>query len=463
MPGLDGNINFRNNNNFKFSYSMNKENNNKLKNLMYGFTIILFSMMMLLIGCSKKNLAASQNEQPSNMLTSAEIAEGWELLFDGKSTEKWRGYNHQTFPNIGWHIDDEGNLAVEKTGTEEEGFGGDIITKEQYENFHLKVDFMVSDTGNSGILYRVIEHDGDIWNNAPEYQILDDDTYIAMETMDMKKHLTGDNYDLHSSAGSYSNDVGQWNTAEIVLINNKVEHWLNGHKTVEYHIESPEWNQLVAASKFSEYPDYGRSIRGHIGLQDHGHLIKFRNIKIKKLPSSYVNIFNGKNLNGWIKYGTEKWYVENGVLVCESGPDKQYGYLGTEEEYKDFDLSLEFMQEANGNSGVFFRSSIEGTKITGWQAEVAPPGMHTGGIYESYGRGWLIQPEAGSDDSLKMGKWNKMRVQVKGDKVTTWLNGRQMITFSDAKIGEATGKIALQIHDGGGIKVKWKNLMVKEI
>lgn len=442
---------------------MIKVNNYNTKTLKPLYFLFLLMGSVLFIKCNNKTSSQTQSMENANALSPSEKASGWELLFDGKSTEKWRGYNHNTFPNIGWYIDDDGNLSVEKSGTEEEGFGGDIISKDQYENFHFKVDFMVSDTGNSGILYRVIEHDGAIWHNAPEYQILDDNTYKSMGNMDMNKHLTGDNYDLHSSSGSYSHEVGEWNTAEIIVNNNRVEHWLNGHKTVEYDIESPEWNQLVAESKFSEYPNYGRATVGHIGLQDHGHLIKFRNIKIKKLPSSYKKIFNEKDLTGWINYGTEKWYVENGILVCESGPDKQYGYLGTEQDFRDFDLSLEFMQEANGNSGVFFRSSIEGTKITGWQAEVAPPGMHTGGIYESYGRGWLIQPEAGSDNSLKMGDWNKMRVQVKGDKVTTWLNGQQMISLVDEKIGDATGKIALQIHDGGGIKVKWRNLKVKEI
>lgn len=171
-----------------------------------------------------------------------------------------------------------------------------------------------------------------------------------------------------------------------------------------------------------------------------------------------ISLFNGKDLSGWEIYGTERWYVENGELVCESGPDKQYGYLATTQKFRDFDLTLEFKQEANGNSGVFFRSSIEGTKITGWQAEVAPLGQHSGGIYESYGRGWLIQPGAEQEKALKTGQWNTMRIRAVGDQVTTWLNGTQIITLKDAKIGAATGQIALQIHDGGGIKVRWRNL-----
>jgi len=175
------------------------------------------------------------------------------------------------------------------------------------------------------------------------------------------------------------------------------------------------------------------------------------------------SIFNGKDLTGWTIYGTEKWYVEDGLLVCESGPDEEYGYLGTEKEYTDFEITLEFKQGADGNSGVFIRSSIEGTKITGWQAEVAPPGSNTGGIYESYGRGWLIKPDPELDKYLKFGEWNKMRVYVKGDLVETFLNGHKMVSLTDEKIGKASGKIALQIHSGGGIKVQWRNLTVRSL
>ncbi|RDC66166.1 3-keto-disaccharide hydrolase [Adhaeribacter pallidiroseus] len=176
-----------------------------------------------------------------------------------------------------------------------------------------------------------------------------------------------------------------------------------------------------------------------------------------------TKLFNGKNLAGWQVHGTEKWYVENGELICESGPDKQYGYLATDQKFKDFELTVEFKQQADGNSGVFFHSSLDGTKVSGWQAEVAPPGKSTGGIYESYGRGWLIKPDAEKDKALKMGEWNKMKVRVVGNQVTTWLNGTQMIELTDEQIGSRDGVIALQIHDGGGIKVRWRNIAVKEL
>jgi hypothetical protein len=176
-----------------------------------------------------------------------------------------------------------------------------------------------------------------------------------------------------------------------------------------------------------------------------------------------TKLFNGKDLKGWKIHGTEKWYVENGELICESGPDKQYGYLATEKDYKDFELTVEFKQESNGNSGVFFHSSIDGTKITGWQAEVAPKDHHTGGIYESYGRGWIIKPDPSLEGILKEGEWNTLTVKMKGDVVETFLNGTKMITLKDEKIGAANGKIALQIHDGGGVKVRWRKVELKKL
>ncbi len=180
------------------------------------------------------------------------------------------------------------------------------------------------------------------------------------------------------------------------------------------------------------------------------------------LPQGEI-LFNGENLDGWIIHGTEKWYVEDGLLACESGPDKGYGYLSTEKEYDDFELTLDFKQQANGNSGVFFRSTFEGTKVTGWQVEVAPPDHDTGGIYESYGRGWLIQIPDEKEDILKMGEWNTLKIRVVGGEVTTWLNGTQMANLNDEKIAQGKGAIALQIHDGGGIKVYWRNLRVTEL
>ena len=175
------------------------------------------------------------------------------------------------------------------------------------------------------------------------------------------------------------------------------------------------------------------------------------------------SLFNGENLDGWEIYGTEKWYAEDGLLICESGEDKEYGYLGTKKHYKDFILTLDFKQGSNGNSGVFIRSTVDGTKVKGWQVEVAPKGKHTGGVYESYGRGWLIKPEAEKENILKEGEWNTLKIKVIGSKLTSWLNGTEMIYLDDEKIGEGEGGIALQIHSGGDVKVSWRHIEIQEL
>ena len=170
-------------------------------------------------------------------------------------------------------------------------------------------------------------------------------------------------------------------------------------------------------------------------------LLLFVSICTTILLPAQKKIFNGKDLTGWTVHGTEKWYVENKQLVCESGPEKNYGYLSTNKAYKNFELTLQFKQEANGNSGVFIRSSIEGVKINGWQVEVAPVDHHTGGVYESYGRGWLIQPKPEDEKHLKTGAWNDLKIRVVNDEITTWLNGHQMIYLKDDKRRRRSGNI----------------------
>jgi len=434
------------------------------------------ALVTVVAGC-----AGGSAETPANTLTDAEVADGCRLLFDGETPAGWRAFNGTAFPDTGWAVID-GALVVGATATDPDiPVGGAIVTTENFSSFDLRFEFKLSPVANSGVFYHVHERPGAaMWNDAPEFQVLDDQAYIDMGTMDMHTHLTGDNYDLQAASEKTLRPPGEWNEGRILVEGAHVEHWLNGQKTVEYEFGSPEWEALVAKSKFAPFPDYGRAASGPIGLQDHGRHVWYRNLKIKPLgvepddttsgsepagapaASEPVSLFNGENLDGWEIHGTERWYVEDGELVCESGPDAAYGYLATERSFRDFDLDVEFNQEADGNSGVFFRSSLDGVTVSGWQAEVAPPGLFTGGIYESYGRGWLMKPAPSLPD-VRMGEWNTLRVRAAGDRVTTWLNGTEMVDLIDAEIGKAEGVIALQIHDGGGIKVRWRNLTIREI
>jgi len=404
--------------------------------------------------------------EKQNVLTPEETAAGWTLLFDGKTLNGWRDYNGkgQTAP---WVVE-KGTLASLGQGTDSTGY---IVTDKQYENFELVFDWKISQGGNSGLLYHVLERPqfSTPYMSGPEYQLLDNEGF-AQKIEDWQK--AGADYAMHSPdpAKTILKPAGQWNQSKIVFDNGHVEHWLNGEKIVEFEAWSDDWFIRKNSGKWDAYPEYGLARRGVFSLQDHGYRAWFRNMKIRELPrktsGQEVSLFNGKDLTGWEVYGTELWYVKDSLLYCESGPDKQYGYLGTRDYYNDFDLTVDFKQFANGNSGVFFRSWIlHDVSITGWQCEVAPPNLFTAGIYESVpkGRQWLIKPEPEKEKILKMGDWNTMRLVVKGDHVTTYLNGTQMIELTDAKIGSEQGRIMLQIHSGGGIKVAWKNLKVKRL
>ncbi len=401
-----------------------------------------------------------QGGNTPNHLTQREERDGWKLLFDGQTTNGWKGYN-QPEVGPGWIVRD-GVLTCQGVGGD---IGGDIITKEKYDNFELKLEWKIGEGGNSGIFYHVIEDEKyeAAYETGPEYQLIDDVGFPQkLETWQQ----AGADYAMYTANEKKTlKPVGEWNTSRIVFDNGHAAHWLNGEKIVEFESWSDDWHAKRMTGKWKSYPDYGIAGNGHIGLQDHGDKIEFRNIKIRPLPKKSVpiSLFNGKDLTGWRIHGTERWFVENGELVCESGPDEQYGYLATYRIWKDFDLSVDFKQEADGNSGVFFRSSVDGVKISGWQAEVAPPDHDTGGIYESYGRGWLVQMPPGKERFLKMGEWNTMRIRAVGDRVQTWLNGEEMADLTDEKIGDAVGVIALQIHDGGGIRVKWRNLVIKPL
>jgi hypothetical protein len=300
---------------------------------------------------------------------------------------------------------------------------------------------------------------------GPEYQLIDEPNFDG--TLEEWQRL-GVDYAMHLPDTSLMkiNPAGNWNHSGIVCDNGHVEHWLNGVKILEFEAWTDDWHTRKNSGKWANAPEYGLAVKGVICLQDHGSPASFRNLKIKELArkTAEITLFNGIDLSGWEAYGTERWYVKDGLLVCESGPDKAYGYLATRNYYNDFDLTVEFKQESDGNSGVFIRSFIEeGVKINGWQVEVAPKGNGTGGIYESYGRGWLVRIPGEKEELLQENAWNTLRIRVRKDRVQTWLNGHETADIQDEKIGRGQGRIALQIHDNGGIKVLWRNLKLQTL
>jgi 3-keto-disaccharide hydrolase len=219
-----------------------------------------------------------------NTLTAAELRDGWRLLFDGKTMNGWRGAYLEMLPARGWEVRD-GVLCVNESGGGEAAFGGDIVTIEEFSDFDLKLDFMLTPGANSGIKYFVIEALPKTPGSAKglEYQLLDD-----VGHPDAKLGIAGNRtcaslYDLIPAANKPPVPIGEWNQARIVVKGRHVEHWLNGVKVLEFERGGKEFLAHKAESKFKDIPDFGEYPKGHILLQDHGNRVCFRNIKIRVL------------------------------------------------------------------------------------------------------------------------------------------------------------------------------------
>ena len=220
-----------------------------------------------------------------NTLSSIEKDEGWILLFDGKTAEGWRGYKKDHFPN-GWKVEN-GTIQCLGSGRGEAGSkeGGDIIYDKEFQNFKLSLDWKISKGGNSGIFYLGQEELDFIWKTAPEMQVLDNENHPDAKLGVKGNRQAGSLYDLVSADPQNAKPFGEWNHIEIIVFKGSVIHKMNGEIVLEYHLWTPEWNEMVAKSKFPKLnKDWAEvATKGYIGLQDHGDDVWYRNIKIKEL------------------------------------------------------------------------------------------------------------------------------------------------------------------------------------
>lgn len=257
--------------------------------------IVLVLFVSFMISCAPKGepkgeiadqetIQEPNKEIAPNTLTQVEIDEGWVLLFDGKTPNGWRSYGSPTFPEQGWSIE-EGLLQVHGSGKGEAGGGGDIITEKEYGNFEFSLEWKVSEGGNSGIFYLAQEKpDQPIWKSAPEMQILDNAKHPDAKLGIDGNRAAGSLYDLIPGSFEAVNPAGEWNKIKIMVYKGTVVHWVNDVNVLEYHLWTQDWKDMVGNSKFKDYEDFmNPAEKGHIGLQDHGDDVWFRNIKIKEL------------------------------------------------------------------------------------------------------------------------------------------------------------------------------------
>jgi hypothetical protein len=240
-------------------------------------SFLVATSAIFMLACN--NSASKQTTQPSamNSLTNAEKKDGWELLFDGESTKGWHRYGNKPVGKA-WKVAD-GMLYFDTTDKKD---GGDIVTDNEFDNFHLKYDWKISVNGNSGVIFYAQEDSKYTWpwETGPEMQVLDNNGHPDAKII---KHRAGDLYDLISSSSEPVKPAMEWNTAEIKSVNGKLDLYLNGENIVSTTLWDDNWKKLVAGSKFKTRPDFGKYQKGKLGLQDHGNNVWFRNIKIRRL------------------------------------------------------------------------------------------------------------------------------------------------------------------------------------
>lgn len=400
-------------------------------------------------------------------LTPAEKAAGWTMLFDGVSTDAWRGYRKAEFPTQGWTIEN-GTLKVNAGGG-----GGDIITKEQYGDFELVLEWKVAPGANSGIMYRVSEQHDYPWQTGPEYQILDDAGYNVEPT---HVHASGSLYDLYPPAeGKKMMPVGEFNTTRIRLKDNRLEHWLNGVKVVEVNIASEAWAERIAQSKFAGYEGFGVLPKGHLALQDHGNDVWFRNIRVRHLDQPLPNENNllaGNSLSKLTAHLNDGasmssvFRMEGDVLNCSGTPA---GYIRTKDQFTNFVLKLEWRWDpetkATGNSGVLVRTvgedkvwpkCIEAQLHADSAGDLLALGGATMQGEPSRTRGIRTSKTHHAENAP--GEWNEYEIIVNGGEIVVFVNGEKLNHATGLE--EVAGTICLQSE---GTPIQFRRIRVAPI
>lgn len=433
-------------------------------------SVVLSGLLVAMVGAASAQVESRVENGVLDPNSRAAIAGGWRPLFDGGDTSQWRGYKAEAFPAKGW--------AVERGTLKCSSGGGDIITREQFGDFELSLEFMTTTGANSGIMYRVTERHGATWQTGPEFQLIDD-SGAGLGAADA--HSAGALYDIASPAeGKTLNPPGQWNHARVRLSNGLLQHFLNGTKVVELRVDGDDWKQKIAKSKFASYEGFGVEPRGHIAIQDHGNELSFRNIYVRDLdaPMQSESVLFGEKTdgdwNGFVPGVDGTLHVSpfaiiasmtNGVLTISGKPT---GYIYTEGAYDSFVLRLSWRfdpEKGAGNSGVLIRQTGE-HKV--WPKSVEAQ-LHSGNAGDFWNIGEFnmkTDPTRTNGRNTKklamaerpVGEWNEYEIVADGGHVALWVNG---VLCNEAwDVEQIAGPICLQSE---GAEIQFKDIRVSPL
>lgn len=419
------------------------------------------------------NMAHAQSSTLTVMsmytLEPADRAAGWTMLFDGTSTDQWRGYRQSVFPSGGWMIEDACLKVVGGSNA------GDIVTIDEYGDFELALEFKTAPKANSGIIYRVTEDFDSPWMSGPEFQVLDD---AGLNVVADNWQSAGACYELvKPDAAKALKPAGEFNEARIRIKDNILQHWLNGVKIVEVDISSDDFKQRIAASKFKAYDGFAQHKKGRIALQDHGDTVWYRNIRIRDLDKpmpSQIGLFDGSSLRGWTHVLPDApnakiedtWRIDDGVLICTGQP---VGYIRTIDDYGNFVLKLEWrfspVTRQAGNSGVLLRMTGE-DKVWPKSVEAQLLSGSAGDFFNIGEVAMKTDPARTNGRHTKrlrtaerpIGEWNEYEIICDGPNVTLVVNGDTINNAWD--VATTPGKICLQSE---GAEIHFRNIRLAPI
>jgi len=396
-------------------------------------------------------LGAETPQAPANFISSLERDAGWVLLFDGESTQGWKGLGRDEFPAKGWNV--EGGCLHHVN----QGGGGDIMTTEAFGDFELEFEWRVSKAANSGVKYRVQDGGTAYQAFGPEYQVLDDERHLngmASETS------AGALYDLVPAGEKTLAPITDFNRGRIVSAGGRIEHWLNGQRVLEIDLASERWRRALADSKFSGTADFGRAPSGHIALQDHGDEVWFRSIKLRSLPapaSNEVSLLRGFGLDQWYEYGDARYVLEDDEILGEVKGGGQ-SFLLSKRAFGDFIFEVDVKNELPGNSGIQIRShEKDNGRPFGYQVEIDPSDRSwSGGLYDEARRAWLqnLNENPAGRAAFQRGEWNRFRIECFGPWIRVNVNGIPTTDYFDTY--DVEGRFGLQVHSGNNTRVRWR-------